>query len=456
MKKIAIVLMAILIILGCTACTDIRRIPMQLSDKVTRNTVRATQLARKTIENYVDENMYNGGIGDDSVTYVYGVYNPYDGSRELIASAWHYTAVVAMTNRLYAINRDNDHGEYFLKYNADLIRDLAYYRGTDEISTYNGTKEWSMYAVNRAQRMNRAKIRGKAAVYDDQMWLIREHISAYENTGKAEYLKEAEYLTAVCLDGWDTTKDENGNEYGGITWGAGYSSKHTCSNAPIVAPLVKLSNMYKDKTDKIGDTLKSEYYLDWAKKVYNFSYAEFRNPDGTYGDMMDTDRIYDETAQKYVTTNPHKNFDSKAYTYNTGAMISGAAELYGATNEKIYLDQAKNAAAAAFDVFGDRSIKNGYVLYPITSSTIWFNLVLLQGYIDLYPYDKTESLKYIDSYQKTLDYAYDNYYFNGCLPRDFLNGWVYGSSYDENKDVMDSATVAEMFGMLAEFESKIK
>ncbi len=86
------------------------------------------------------------------------------------------------------------------------------------------------------------------------MWIVRELLEAYEVTGEKRYLDKAEYLTAYVLDGWDCTLDENGSQHGGITWGPGYVTKHSCSNGPIVAPLVKLADIYKGKSETISLT----------------------------------------------------------------------------------------------------------------------------------------------------------------------------------------------------------
>src|SRR5690606_39526770 len=110
---------------------------------------------------------------------------------------------------------------------------------------------WSVYAVDRVDQKGQANVTGVLNVYDDQMWLIRELLDSYKLTGKIEYLEKAEYLTAYVLDGWDVTRDSNGQENGGIPWGPGYTTKHACSNGPLISPLVWLHEIYKDQADKI-------------------------------------------------------------------------------------------------------------------------------------------------------------------------------------------------------------
>ena len=136
-------------------------------------------------------------------------------------------------------------------------------------------------------------------VYDDQMWLIREYLEAYKFTGDTKYLTKAEYLTEYVLDGWDCTLDANGNQNGGIPWGPGYTTKHSCSNGPLISPLVWLHELYKGKNDEITygyvatdnsrqkkTEKKSDYYLNMAKAVYDYQKQHLLTAEGVYDDMM--------------------------------------------------------------------------------------------------------------------------------------------------------------------------
>lgn len=436
------------------------------SDAATRYAARADIMARNVLEKYIDEYAYaEDKTSEDWEVYMMGDYNPFAKQAGGEASVWHYTAVMGMTNRLIDINADNKaNKDYYLGYNADLFKELVWFRGTGKITNYNGTHPETMYGVNRAKKRNQATVTTDQAVYDDQMWLIREHIAAYNNTGSADYLAEAERLTDVCLDGWNTSKKADGTEWGGITWGPYYSSFHTCSNAPLIKPLCDLAALYKDKTDKIGDEAdaptKYEYYLNWAEKVYDFTYDNLKNADNTYADAFWTDRetITDTEHQDEDTNDTHyvtkrkNNTDPKAYTYNVGAMISGGAELYKLTGEERYLTEARASAEAAdhlFTLYTADGVKN----LPSTS-TVWFNLVLLQGYLDLAGVS-ADADAYIATYAEVLDYAYDHYYYNGFLPRNYAEGWVKGSNaFDTKYDVMDAAANAEMYAMLSQYYAK--
>ena len=66
--------------------------------------------------------------------------------------------------------------------------------------------------------------------------------------------------------------------------------------------------------------------------------------------------------------------------------------------------------------------KAGYYSYAIDGFNNWFNGVLLRGYVDAFPFDGAASAP-IDSFQKNLDYAWDNYLNENMLPPSLLVGW---------------------------------
>ncbi len=199
-------------------------------------------------------------------------YNPYTKVRSAEkGSVWMYTSAIEAVNAiLQALEAQKEHGnadlynKNFSKY-SDLLSNLYdnadYYQGTFTLTSYTQTKEWSVYGVNRGGAKGTAQVEGIENVYDDQMWYIRELLQAYKITNDAKYLTKAEYLTSYVLDGWDATRDANGAELGGITWGPGYVTKHSCSNGPLVSSLVWLHELYKDKSDEI-----THRYIDATDK----------------------------------------------------------------------------------------------------------------------------------------------------------------------------------------------
>lgn len=274
-----------------------------------------------------------------------------------------------------------------------------------------------------------------ADVYDDNMWIAREFLNAYETLNDESLLTKCEETIEYCLTGWDSSiNSDTGAEWGGIYWGPDYLSKHACSNGPIISTLVRLSKINPDKV------VNGRTYLQWAKDVYDFGLKTFKMSNDLYGDMIGTEK------SGGVTTS-HGSLDTTAYTYNTGTMISGGAYLYEATKDEKYLNQAKKSMKASFEYFGDDEVLNGYYQFPL-GTTIWFNLTLFQGYYDLLLVDDSAS-EYLALIQKSIDFAYNNYLYDNYLPVNWVSGWQYGLTSDENKDVMDVCASAEIYALLS-------
>ena len=271
-------------------------------------------------------------------------YNPITRTNESeVGSVWMYTSAIEACNsileslkamqkqvpELYAANYDR-----YVNTLASLYDNLEYYAGTYTLVSYTQTRQWTVYSVNRANDKGSADVSGVLNVYDDQEWIIRELVRSYKITGNRDYLAKAEYLTDYVLDGWDCTPDANGDEKGGITWGPGYVTKHSCSNGPIITPLVELYEIYRGKADEITyrkvdlngkryevTQKKADYYLDFAKKVYAWQKKYLKNADGVYYDLIGADGnepVYETvdgvTYRKGLAlTSP----SGKSYTYNS-------------------------------------------------------------------------------------------------------------------------------------------
>lgn len=410
----------------------------QLETLVQSNTEKALLLGNTTIDSY-------GSYRVPILGYVLSRYcNPNNGHTSETASVWHYTAYYAMISRLIDITEGTDANQTFKDLSDVTFDSFAFYSGTADVTTYLGTYSTTFYGVNRSTAKGKANVAGDQAVYDDQMWIIREMMYRYKQTGDKQYLDEAVRLSNICIKGWDYSLDKNNQEYGGIPWGPAYATKHTCSNAPIIAPLVEIYECLKE----MGDS-NAQYYLDWAAKIYSYTKTNLRDEKMLYADLIGYQRIEQTGSngmKKYVSTGL-AGFDGKQYTYNTGAMISGAVALYRATGQSAYFMDAKNSAAAAYSNFCAR--KGQITYYPNDTETTWFNLVLLQGFLDFYECDPKAGERFVQSFQTSLDYAYKTHLKDGFLPRDYVSGWNTQSSFDTKKNVMDQASAAQTYAMLA-------
>ena len=477
MKITISIFLSLLMMTGCSKepAPDIGKNPGMIysNDIAEQNLLRAIQITDSAV------NCYFTGDGMAMARY----YNPYTGVRsDEKGSIWMYTSAIEAVNAiLNGLTAYKAHGKtelynrYFTRY-ADLLHKLYdnadYYLGTFTLVSYTQTKAWTVYGVNRGGSKGAAAVEGIYNVYDDQLWIIRELMIAFQITGNTEYLNKAEYLTGYVLDGWDCTRDAAGEEIGGIPWGPGYVTKHSCSNGPLISSLVWLYEIYRGKSDVVEyryidaadkrtrrtqTVTKSDYYLNFAKKIYAWQKQYLlRSDNNVYDDMLggctpgspETETVDGIQYRKGATC---RDRVGPPYSYNSGAMLSGAADLYRATGEAAYFDDEKKLSDASFSYFaklGD--MRPGYYAYDIGGFSNWFNGVLMRGYADVYPSYKNVAA-YISSFQQNLDYGYDNFFYKGFLPANLLLGWSRDNNNNRMEGLFTFAFAAE-YAVLAQYE----
>ncbi len=475
MKKIFFIVIVIFSSLNCISCnddndsgTETEPVPESSIQLATRNITRAIALVDTVVPKYFS------GANMTMSRY----YNPYlrTASSE-VGSVWMYTGAIEAVNSIMESLKEmkaltpslyeSNYNKYEILL-GKLYEGLEYYSGTYELTSYTQTKNWTVYAVNRCSEAGKADVSGESNVYDDQEWLIREILRSYKITGNKEYLEKAEYLTEYVLDGWDCTLNTNGEENGGITWGPAYISKHSCSNGPLISSLVWLYEIYRGKGDQITykkvdlndrrydvTQAKSQYYLDFAKKVYTWQKKYLMMDSGVYYDLIGADadelqyeKVNGETYRKGL---PLSTPGGAAYTYNSGTMLSGGAELYRVTHILDYRKDITALTTASFNEFAKKDAsKVGYYSYPITDFSTWFNDVLLRGYLDAYG-QKIDSKDALESYQANLDYGYANYLYKGMLPVNLLVGWSWTKANNNIEALFSFAFISE-YAMLAHYE----
>lgn len=433
------------------------------------------QLAKRNVERamaIMDATWSKGAIvkGDADIAMC-DVFDIYADDKSGPSDVWPYTAAIeAHCSLLEAMDElekiDDEETRQFIAQNRyhflsrlnQLIDNLEWYRGSYSLASYATiSKQVSPYAVPRAGRRGAADVSGILNVYDDQMWIARELIRAYNVTDNRAYLDRAVYLVDYVLEGWDCWHDESGVEYGGITWGPGYNSKHACSNAPVIQPLVWLSDIYsrleadgmltdgemafrfydRDADNKVfvvkdNATPRSERYLQLAQKVYDWQKANLYDPaKKVFWDMMGADntiKVQGGYRQHVDCGGPVGAYIS----YNTGTMISGAYELYRTTGDDTLLADISDYISGSVREFGVESGRNGgsYEFNTDSKATdgflTWFNDVLIRSFIDAAPYAEayaTDPGKYLDFHQVNLDNAFEKYNVGNLLPIHLRSGW---------------------------------
>ena len=74
----------------------------------------------------------------------------------------------------------------------------------------------------------------------------------------------------------------------------------------------------------------------------------------------------------------------------------------------------------------------------------------MRGYVDAYSSYKNAS-QYIDTFQKNLDYGYDNFFYRGLLPANLLVGWSRENVNNRLEGMFTFAFAAE-YATLARYE----
>ena len=421
--------------------------------------------------------------GEQRLSFYYDLQLQRPSTR--IVSVWEYTtALEAVGSIMEALDGMRQlepqlYETHFPRYAArfhSLFMGMDYYKGTFRLNSYTRHQaEWSPYGVNRAHAKGQAQVDGVLNVYDDQMWIVRELLRAYRLTGEQAYLERAEELTAYVLDGWDCTLDAQGQEHGGITWGPGYTSKHACSNGPMVSPLVWLSQIYKGKRSRtIQYTLlpdgtirtqrvrKSSYYLDMAARIYRYHKQHYLMPDkGVCHDMEGGGgevAYHSADGKTYRSHAPLGHPGGKPYTYNTGTLISGAADLYAATGQEAFLHDLQQIVPLSYSFFATQRGTLWQLPYKAgptdasPSGSPWFNDVLLRGYMAASPHVQATHT-YLMRAQQTLDYAYAHHLASpGFLPADLVGGWHAGEP--PHADTMAQLSFASDYAMLALYRAQ--
>lgn len=254
---------------------------------------------------------------------------------------------------------------------------------------------------------------GKAdRYYDDNVWLGIDFTDLYLLTRDKKYLDKATMIWKFIESGTD---DKLG---GGIYWcEQKKGSKNTCSNAPGSVYALKL---YLATLD--------ESYLAQGINLYQW----------TKKNLLDTtDMLY------WDNINLRGQIGKAKYAYNSGQMIQAAALLYTITQEQEYLSDAQSVAKASYNYFFyDFAPADSSPFRLLKKGNVWFSAVMFRGFIELYQIDKNRT--YIDSFEKSLNWAWENGRDKESL---FGDDWS-GAEKKTKKWLLTQAAMAEMFARM--------
>ena len=316
------------------------------------------------------------------------------------AYLWPYASTFAAVNALYEATRDTT---YKALLDRRVLVGLHTYFDTDRMPV-----GYASYIPIRP-RPDR--------YYDDNCWVGQEFVNLYLCTRDTKYLDSA--LTA-----WDFVKSGMDDTFGGgIYWcEQTRNSKNTCSNAPAAVLALKLFQATKDST-----------YLHAGITLYEWVKSHLQDP----ADHLLFDDIKKEGG-------PAGTLGKAKFAYNSGQMMQAAALLNRFTGQPSYLEEAQRIAESCYNYFfTDYTSETGEQLRMFKSGDIWFTAVMLRGYVELYRQDGNR--KYIDTYDRNLEYAWNHARNENGL----FNADLTGRFRDNKKLLINQSAMIEMYARVA-------
>ena len=252
--------------------------------------------------------------------------------------------------------------------------------------------------------------------YDDNVWLGIDFTDTYQLTQNKKYLDKATLIWDFIESGTDSVLG------GGIYWcEQKKESKNTCSNAPGSVFALKLFKATNDSS-----------YFKKGKALYEWTKEHLQDS---------TDYLYFDNIRL------DRKIGKAKFAYNSGQMMQSAALLYQLTNNPVYLKEAQSIAKECYNYFfSDFTPVSGEPFKMIKKGDIWFTAVMLRGFIELYHLDKNKT--YLDAFNKSLDYAWENARDEKGLFHTDLSG----NKKDNKKWLLTQAAMIEMYRRLAAFE----
>lgn len=261
---------------------------------------------------------------------------------------------------------------------------------------------------------------GGTRFYDDNASIGLDFIEAYEVSLNSDYLEKAKKAYEFAISGEDSLCG------GGIYWNElerspGYTYYIKAANTTGFTACLAL---------KLYAHTQNEKYLQDAKRLYKWNKENMQDPvDKTYYNHIDiTTKIKNKTK----------------WSYNSGIMLSNAALLYSATNDKQYLNDANELADAIYNYFTTASSK---VRRALPNNTPWFQAIVLRAYSDYYKIDARKENKYIDVFIENINYAWEN-------SRDdtgfFYEDWI-GEKEGRIEMLLTQACIVEMYARIYDY-----
>lgn len=348
-------------------------------------------LQAKTLYNSVLQNFYV----DRDAGYFHELAPVKEGDRET-CYLWSYFATSGMIYRAYKAGMD------VLPFFRKVIDGFAFYRSKP------AGKETIKYHSERGDMLNSGC---GPCFFDDNIWVARNFLFAYEVFGDIYYLDEARRIVNYIYTGWN-------EEIGGLVWNEkgltqngteqelerGLSANACC--IIINALLYQLTG--------------EDDYLVWARKFYDFCKTTQDPTTKIYYNGVHTLLV---DGRRVTGTVNHD-----LYAYNSGSMILADLLLFEITGEQSFYADAFVTAKAAYSGFLQQDEKSGLLYYHDFD---WFVAILAEAFTALAVYDREAAKPYLKVLTQALDYSYASFPSKtGLLPHDYVKGWRENDDYD--------------------------
>lgn len=392
---------------------------------------------------------------------------------------WPFTEQVGMVNGiLAAMEKDHPDRAFFEAYLHELIGGLRHYRirrvkmGNGErwmdpdnfiadFGVNDGTPHaYALYSSSRHDKKQDYLIVTPDAVYfDDNVWVAKEFVAAWLNTGEEAYLSEAVNIIDWILgEGY-----EDAGELAGVYWkwsarflfkGGNYSdSDHASLNACSTVSCAMVLAQLCEAVSGTAMESRREEWLEKAAAMFRFAGEAYVDPSTKC--LYDKVFLKENFASQTTLKQQIQKTDTAQYAYNTGTYLTAGAYLTRLLTDPAEAESVLTAALAsakgADKKFADRGVKAGQYSYPSHS---WFTSFLVSGFADLRPYDESVG-EYEEHMRSALDYAWENYRSSdGLVSPAWIKGWSRFTnnsrdSEDNPRQILYQSANAHCYAMLA-------
>ncbi len=251
---------------------------------------------------------------------------------------------------------------------------------------------------------------GDDKYYDDNAWLVLGFCEAYNVTKDTQFSDWARHTQDFVQSAWDDKLD------GGLYWYQNKKDgKNTCINAPGAVGALKLYEINGQKSD-----------LEWGQKIYNW----------TRGHLQDkTDSLY------WDNINLTGKVETMKWTYNSALMIRANLDLWKATKNADYLQEARRESDAALQHWTDP--QSGAF-----GDSARFNHLLSEALLQTY--DATKDVKYLNAVRRQADFG-DRYVRDERTGTYFDQWSAENHNPDDRKSLIENASAARLLWLLVPY-----